>query len=349
MCRQRGGGTTPLHDAVQAQDIDTVKALVSLGNTPKSRLPLDINALSDNKYVTALYIACAHGNLPIVQYLVEHGADTNTGFDSPLLAAIQFGFPNLLHYLVEHGADVNRASGQHMLSPLDVAAEYDRPDIVAYLLEHGADPMLTHTRGSEEMIEYVIEHRDKVTKSTTSPSISSLSSIPSRAVCNIVLNYYSGEHYSTINEILLADIDLVKYNKKYHQRMNRIEMQKYEKIIQMMDECFDMVGKTRNTDFVVYRGVRTHAKLRVGESMVLKNYTSTTPNVHRTRPFMTPTCCLYHLRIHKGVRFIDMKSFSQDSIENEILLPRNVIMTYDGEDTDAKGQHIFHFTITKPT
>jgi hypothetical protein len=323
---QRGGGSTPLHAAAQSQDLDKVHSWIVSGN-------IDINALSDHKFVTALYIACVHGNLPIIAYLLQHGADINRGYESPLMAAIQYDRMDVLRYLVEHGADVNRASGKYMISPVERTIESARPDMTTYLLEHGADETHTHMRGMEEMIQYALD------RPLTEP------------LCPLVLNYYSSDNYAIINEILLSSMDIAKYNKKYHQRMTPAEMDRYQRIIERMDQCFDLVGRTRPTDFVAYRGVRTHAKLRVGESMVLKNYTSTTMNVNRTRPFMTTTCCLYQFNVRKGVRFIDMKSFSHDPSEHEILLPRNVIMTYDGQDTGSdvgSDNVVYYFTISEP-
>ena len=60
---------------------------------------------------TVLYIASRNGNLNMVKYLVEHGADVNIqnrwGETALYQASNRNGHLDIIRYLVEHGADVN--------------------------------------------------------------------------------------------------------------------------------------------------------------------------------------------------------------------------------------------------
>jgi hypothetical protein len=131
--------------------------------------------------------------------------------------------------------------------------------------------------------------------------------------------------------------------------------------IRKIDDCFhtDAVAQINedNDAFYVYRGVKTRVDLQIGESFLLKNFTSTTTNLGVARIFTsdskkTNACCLYRLRLGRGIPYIDMRPFSKVKTEDEILLPRNLIMTYQGDTTirDEKNNRnitVNDFIITK--
>lgn len=100
----------------------------------------------------------------------------------------------------------------------------------------------------------------------------------------------------------------------------------------------DIAHINEDDEFVVFRGVKTRVNLQVGESFLLKNYTSTSTNLGVAQRFTSDSkkinaCCLYRLHLSKGIPYIDMKPFSKVKTEDEILLPRNLIMTYIGDTT----------------
>ena len=58
---------------------------------------------------TALFYAAMSGEVLVVQYLVDNGAEINAinkEGDTPLMKAADFGNVAVVHYLVEKGADV---------------------------------------------------------------------------------------------------------------------------------------------------------------------------------------------------------------------------------------------------
>jgi ankyrin repeat protein len=87
----------------------------------------------NNHPLSALYGALGHaGNMPLAQWLLEHGADPNDG--ESLYHATELGHHRGLELLLKHGVDVN---GQNALPR---ALDFNDPIMVRLLLDAGADP-----------------------------------------------------------------------------------------------------------------------------------------------------------------------------------------------------------------
>ena len=89
-----------------------------------------------------LYDAVQNGNLERVTLLVEQGVEKDQTFgdrkDTALCVAADNGDIDIIRYLVEHGADVAKAD-KYGWYPLINAAFHGHLDVVRYLLEQGAD------------------------------------------------------------------------------------------------------------------------------------------------------------------------------------------------------------------
>ncbi|KAH8817561.1 ankyrin repeat-containing domain protein [Flagelloscypha sp. PMI_526] len=85
--------------------------------------------------------ASSKGNVEIVSFLLEKGADANAGggkYGSALQAGASRGSLELVRFLVEKGADVNASGGMHG-SALQAGAYRNSLEIVRFLVEKGAD------------------------------------------------------------------------------------------------------------------------------------------------------------------------------------------------------------------
>ena len=87
---------------------------------------------------TPLHAACANSHLPVVQLLVDHGADiekTNESSATPLIAAVRANDLSVIRSLLDSGADVNHAVD---VTPLSEAAGKCELKIVEEFLSAGA-------------------------------------------------------------------------------------------------------------------------------------------------------------------------------------------------------------------
>ena len=97
-------------------------------------------------------LAAAFGQLQVVEYLLQHGADVNaaasngTGYTA-LTGAVTGGHEKIVSLLLENGANVNYRYGPGY-SPLLAAAANGHLAIVKRLLEHGADPQVQANDGT---------------------------------------------------------------------------------------------------------------------------------------------------------------------------------------------------------
>lgn len=114
--------------------VEAVKALLRAG--------ADTNAKENWNGQTALMWAAAEGNGPVVQTLIEAGADPrarSTAGTTPLIFAVRRGDTRSVRAILGAGADVNEKRPD-LATPLLVAIINEREELVDLLLEHGADP-----------------------------------------------------------------------------------------------------------------------------------------------------------------------------------------------------------------
>ncbi len=79
------------------------------------------------------HAAAQNGHLPVVKYLVQHGADVNYPHGFPLINSAKNGHLLVVKYLVEHGVN---GTIDHALW---LAADHGHLLTVIYLIEHGAN------------------------------------------------------------------------------------------------------------------------------------------------------------------------------------------------------------------
>ena len=100
-----------------------------------------------------------HGELSLVKFSVEQGADIHVHSEEPLRWASLFGHLNVVKWLVENGADIHALTDQ----ALRWAADWGHLHVVKYLTEQGADIHagndealeLAAKKGNKEIVEYL--------------------------------------------------------------------------------------------------------------------------------------------------------------------------------------------------
>ena len=88
-----------------------------------------------------LHSASYIGYLPIVQYLIEKGANIEAKDENqwtPLHIACFKGFLPIVQYLIEKGANIE-AKDRDQNTPLHIASSYGKTDVVKYLVSKGAN------------------------------------------------------------------------------------------------------------------------------------------------------------------------------------------------------------------
>ena len=126
-------GTTALHWAVRADDLDVVRLLLGAG----------ANAKAANRYgVTPLSLAAENGNAVIVEALLKAGADPEARLaedQTVLMAAARIGNTHVLKRLLAAGADPNAKERVLGETALMWAALENHADAIDVLVGHGAD------------------------------------------------------------------------------------------------------------------------------------------------------------------------------------------------------------------
>jgi len=126
-------GTTPMHWAVRADDVETVQLLARAG----------ANANAANRYgVTPLSLAAVNANPVMIAALVAAGADPNRPVSrgqTALMVAARTGNAAAVRVLLDHKADVNARETQLGETALMWAASEDHADVVTLLVSRGAD------------------------------------------------------------------------------------------------------------------------------------------------------------------------------------------------------------------
>jgi len=129
---ENADGSTPLHWAVQHDDLAKVRTLLAVG----------ADAKATNRYgVPPLHLACVNGNEAIVNALLDAGADANTtlrGGETVLHTAARTGRVGPVKALLARGAKAD-ATDRRDQTPLMWAAADGHTEVVELLLKSGAD------------------------------------------------------------------------------------------------------------------------------------------------------------------------------------------------------------------
>ena len=154
---------TALWLAVKSKSLNVVRILVSLGNA-------NVNQKADDSYLcskqTPLHLACTKGQLDMVKYLVENGADlyhTDKNNSTSLMIASNRGHQGIVQYLLSLDDISNHllnAVNKEGSTALHEAAGSGRWNIVKLLLEQYDAKIVKNNHGYTPLTEAGINHRE---------------------------------------------------------------------------------------------------------------------------------------------------------------------------------------------
>ena len=130
------------------------------GELPLMKFAIEKGADIHTEEDLALKHAAWQGHLDAVRYLVENGADIHDNEDEPLRQAAEYGHLDVVKYLVEHGADIHAEDD----FALRYASLHGYLDLVKYLVENGVDASnifaikYASSSGHLDVVKYLIEN-----------------------------------------------------------------------------------------------------------------------------------------------------------------------------------------------
>lgn len=146
---------SPLHAAVEAQDLATVQALLAAPEGARLRETLEAR---DAQGRTPLLLATALDRVAIAQALIAAGADVNAQDaqrDSPYLLAGAQGRLAILRMTLAHGADL-RSTNRYGGTALIPAAERGHVEVVRTLIAAGVAVDHVNRLGWTALLEAIV-------------------------------------------------------------------------------------------------------------------------------------------------------------------------------------------------
>jgi ankyrin repeat protein len=169
----RPDGTTPLHAAAYADDVQAMARLIGAG--------ADVKAA--NRYgVTPLWLAALNGSAAAIDLLLNAGADANTVFpggETVLMTAARTGKVDAVKALLRHGANVNAKEAWRGQTALMWAAAEGHAAVIEALVELGADVHARSNGGFTPLLFAAREGQIAATKALVAAGASLHDSIPS--------------------------------------------------------------------------------------------------------------------------------------------------------------------------
>ena len=141
-------------DEDETEEQDNKQIILDMDHIPFELLPRDSGDAANKEGQTALHYAAEKGDLAVVQFLVEHGADIKAQDTVLSRSAIHFAAENghleCIKYLTEKGADLMDRDS-FGATALHYAARSNRLDVIKFLVDRKVDYTAKDIRGWSAM------------------------------------------------------------------------------------------------------------------------------------------------------------------------------------------------------
>ncbi|HSF14850.1 MAG TPA: ankyrin repeat domain-containing protein [Vicinamibacteria bacterium] len=134
----QGDGMTAIHWAALSNHLELAETLLYAGSNVKATTRIGA--------YTPLVLASRGGHAAMVERLLAAGSDANVVTDTgatPLMLAAASGSADAVRLLLDHGADVEARESSAGETALMFASASNRRDVIDLLVERGADPAVT--------------------------------------------------------------------------------------------------------------------------------------------------------------------------------------------------------------
>ncbi|XP_066533928.1 ankyrin repeat and SOCS box protein 2-like [Hoplias malabaricus] len=133
-------GISPLHLAAEYDEDVVLELLIQAGFDVNSQLASERSCKYQDRRTTALYFAVSNGNTEAAAMLLKADANPNLDYFSPILVALRQGSIPMVQLLVENGADVN-VQIPNMLGtfPATVAICMNYLPLLKIIMDNGCD------------------------------------------------------------------------------------------------------------------------------------------------------------------------------------------------------------------
>jgi len=132
-----------LFEAVQTGTLEEIKKKIEkIGKNDEEEHKAIFNTYKEGQGKTVFHFAASRGDIGILKYMIEHGADLNCTDDSgntPLFIAAQHGNLGVVRFFIEENKCDPKATRKGDISILHLACSIGQKDLIVYLLEKGLD------------------------------------------------------------------------------------------------------------------------------------------------------------------------------------------------------------------